>query len=101
MSVATAAASPQTSTQPVLLFVHGGEQKTVSLEKTPFSIGRKTDRDLVIPDSRVSREHALIVAENGEYYVVDQGSRSGTFGGNGTSCRPTTAWISGRTTSPG
>jgi sigma-B regulation protein RsbU (phosphoserine phosphatase) len=63
----------------MLLFVHGGEQKTVSLEKTPFTIGRKTDRDLVIPDSRVSREHALIVAENGEYYVVDQGSRSGTF----------------------
>jgi serine phosphatase RsbU (regulator of sigma subunit) len=37
------------------------------------------DRDLVIPDPRVSREHAHIVAENGEFFVVDQGSKHGTF----------------------
>jgi serine phosphatase RsbU (regulator of sigma subunit) len=33
----------------------------------------------VIPDPRVSREHAHIVAENGEFFVVDQGSKHGTF----------------------
>jgi serine phosphatase RsbU (regulator of sigma subunit) len=37
------------------------------------------DRDLVIPDPRVSREHASIISENGEFFVVDQGSKHGTF----------------------
>ncbi len=69
----------ETSAKPVLLFVQGAEQRSIPLERTPFSIGRKTDRDLVIADSRVSREHAIVIAENGEYYVVDQGSRHGTF----------------------
>jgi sigma-B regulation protein RsbU (phosphoserine phosphatase) len=75
----TATPEPQTSSQPVLLYVQGAEQRTIALEHLPFTIGRKTDRDLVIADSRVSREHAMIIAENGEYYVVDQSSRHGTF----------------------
>ncbi len=75
---ATPAASPKNAT-PTLLFVQGAEQRSLTLERTPFTIGRKTDRDLVIADSRVSREHAQIVCENGEYYVIDQSSRHGTF----------------------
>jgi serine phosphatase RsbU (regulator of sigma subunit) len=42
-------------------------------------VGRKVDKDLVIPDPRVSRDHALIVAENGDFFVVDQGSKHGTY----------------------
>ena len=64
---------------PVLLFVQGNEQRRIVIDHTPFTIGRKTDRDLPIPDSRVSREHALIVAEQGRYYIVDQGGRSGVY----------------------
>jgi sigma-B regulation protein RsbU (phosphoserine phosphatase) len=64
---------------PVLLFVQGTEQRRIVIDHTPFTIGRKTDRDLPIPDSRVSREHALIVAENGRYFIVDQGGRSGVY----------------------
>ena len=64
---------------PVLLFVQGTEQRRIVIDHTPFSIGRKTDRDLPIPDSRVSREHALIVAEDGRYFIVDQGGRSGVY----------------------
>ena len=64
---------------PVLLFVQGTEQRRIVIDHTPFTIGRKTDRDLPIPDSRVSREHALIVAEEGRYYIVDQGGRSGVY----------------------
>ena len=37
------------------------------------------DKDLVIADPRVSRDHALIVSENGQFFVVDQGSKHGTF----------------------
>jgi sigma-B regulation protein RsbU (phosphoserine phosphatase) len=64
---------------PVVIYVQGNEQQTLSLNHTPYTVGRKVDRDLVIPDPRVSREHAHILAENGEFFVVDQGSKHGTF----------------------
>ena len=64
---------------PVAIFVSGGDQQTLSLNHTPYTVGRKVDRDLVIPDPRVSREHAQIVSENGEFFVIDQGSKHGTY----------------------
>ncbi|HEX9111344.1 MAG TPA: SpoIIE family protein phosphatase [Terriglobales bacterium] len=64
---------------PVAIFVQGSDQQTLSLNHTPYTVGRKVDRDLVIPDPRVSREHASIISENGEFFVVDQGSKHGTF----------------------
>ncbi len=64
---------------PTLVVVQGNEQKTVNLDHSPFSVGRKVDKDLVIADPRVSRDHALIVSENGQFAVVDQGSKHGTF----------------------
>ncbi len=64
---------------PVAIFVSGGDQQTLTLNHTPYTVGRKVDRDLVIPDPRVSREHAQIVSENGEFFVIDQGSKHGTF----------------------
>jgi len=42
-------------------------------------VGRKVDRDLVIADPRVSREHAQIVSEDGEFYLIDLASKHGTF----------------------
>jgi sigma-B regulation protein RsbU (phosphoserine phosphatase) len=64
---------------PIAIFVQGNDQQTLSLNHTPYTVGRKVDRDLVIADPRVSREHASIVAENGEFFVVDLGSKHGTF----------------------
>jgi phosphoserine phosphatase RsbU/P len=64
---------------PSLIFVHGGEQQTLHVDHTPFSIGRKMDKDLVIADPRVSRDHALLISENGAFFVQDQGSKHGTF----------------------
>jgi len=64
---------------PIAIFVQGNDQQTLSLNHTPFTVGRKVDRDLVIADPRVSREHASIVSENGEFFVVDLGSKHGTF----------------------
>jgi serine phosphatase RsbU (regulator of sigma subunit) len=66
-------------TFPTLVVVHGDEQQTTIISKSPFSIGRRTGHDLVIPDPRVSRDHAMILYESGEFSVVDQGSRHGTF----------------------
>ncbi len=64
---------------PSLIFVQGGEQRTLSIDHTPFTVGRKVDKDLVIPDPRVSRDHAIIVAEDGQFTVVDQESKHGTY----------------------
>jgi sigma-B regulation protein RsbU (phosphoserine phosphatase) len=64
---------------PSLLFVHGAEQKELALSLVSFCIGRKTGKDLEIPDPRISRDHAEIVCEEGDYYVVDMGSKLGTY----------------------
>jgi len=77
--MSTSSHSGISSIFPVAIYVQGSEQQTLSLNHTPYTVGRKVDRDLVIADPRVSREHASIVAENGEFFVVDQGSKHGTF----------------------
>jgi phosphoserine phosphatase RsbU/P len=74
--------SPQSSSSgvfPALVLVQGNEQKNIVLNRTPFSVGRKVDKDLVIADPRVSRDHALIVLEAEGFFLVDQGSKHGTF----------------------
>ncbi|MFZ0759834.1 MAG: SpoIIE family protein phosphatase [Candidatus Sulfotelmatobacter sp.] len=64
---------------PALVLVQGNEQKNIVLNRSPFSVGRKVDKDLVIADPRVSRDHALIVLEGDGFFLVDQGSKHGTF----------------------
>jgi len=75
----TGGSTPGTSVFPHLLLVEGESQRTVMVNRSPFTVGRKADRDFVIPDARVSREHAEIVSEEGKFVVVDIGSRHGTF----------------------
>ncbi len=76
-----ASPGPQSSSGifPVLIVVQGNEQRTMNLDHTPFSVGRKVDKDLVIADPRVSRDHALIVSENGQCTLIDEGSKHGSF----------------------
>lgn len=64
---------------PELVFVHGTEQRVIVLDHTPFTIGRKTDKDVVIADARVSRDHAMIVTESADYVLIDLSSKHGTF----------------------
>ncbi|MCU1284192.1 MAG: Serine phosphatase RsbU, regulator of sigma subunit [Acidobacteriales bacterium] len=64
---------------PSMLFVHGAEQRELRLSLLPFCIGRKSGKDLEIPDPRISRDHAEIVCEEGDYYVIDCGSKLGTY----------------------
>ena len=63
----------------VLVVVEGADRRTLVLDHFPFTIGRRTDRDLVMADPRVSREHAQFSKESDGVYVVDQNSRHGTF----------------------
>ena len=71
--------SPKSGMSPSMLYVHGAEQKEMHLGSMPFTIGRKTGKDLEIPDPRISRDHAEIICEDGAYFVVDGGSKLGTF----------------------
>jgi phosphoserine phosphatase RsbU/P len=64
---------------PALVLVQGNEQRNIVLNRNPFSVGRKVDKDLVIADPRVSRDHALIMLEPEGFFLVDQGSKHGTF----------------------
>src|SRR3990170_4855977 len=56
-----------------------GARTQVAISKTPLTIGRLSDNDVLLQDSRISRHHAAIVLENGHYAVEDQNSRHGTF----------------------
>jgi sigma-B regulation protein RsbU (phosphoserine phosphatase) len=56
-----------------------GIRRTVPLLKPVFTIGRKVESDLHIMSTTVSRDHGEIVCENGTYYLVDKGSKSGVF----------------------
>ncbi len=108
--VLNAIGRPQSSASgvfPGLVLVQGNEQKNIVLNRTPFSVGRKIDKDLVIADPRVSRDHALIVLpEEDGLFLVDQGSKHGTFvNGNGSPSgqklgAQTTAWSLGCATLP-
>ena len=56
-----------------------GHRTRVAIDPLPFSIGRQPESNLIIRDSRVSRTHARIVVENGEYAIDDCGSLHGTY----------------------
>jgi phosphoserine phosphatase RsbU/P len=65
-----------------LLLVEGTDRRKVVLDHFPFSVGRLKDRDLVLTDPRVSREHAVFTREIDGVYIEDKGSRQGTFVNN-------------------
>ena len=64
---------------PALIFVQGSEQKNIVLNRSPFTVGRKVDKDLVIADPRVSRDHAHIMQDGRDFFLEDLGSKHGTF----------------------
>ncbi len=54
-------------------------QRIVPITKDMLSIGRRTESDLRLVGSDVSREHAEIVKLNGDFVLRDKGSRYGTY----------------------
>ncbi len=71
---ATSAASSSAS---LIVVDPNGHRARVELRPVPFKIGRQSDNDLILRDSRASRSHAQIVMENGQYIIEDSGSRHG------------------------
>ncbi len=56
-----------------------GGRSRVAIQPLPFYIGRQSQNELPLRDTRISRTHARIVAENGGYAIEDLQSRNGTF----------------------
>lgn len=45
-----------------------------------WTFGRSDDNNFVLPDRWISRNHAMLqYMDNGEFYLIDLGSRNGTF----------------------
>jgi hypothetical protein len=66
--------------QRIALELADGSKKpsTFMVDHFPYAIGRDASSDLVVPDPRVSRRHALIEQHDGRFRVRDLGSRNGT-----------------------
>ena len=56
-----------------------GVVRLMPLAKSVFTIGRKAENDLQLLSDTISRQHAEILYENDSYYLVDVGSKRGTF----------------------
>lgn len=54
-------------------------RRPVPIDKSVFTIGRRSGNDLHLMGSDVSRDHAEIAQINGRFLVRDRGSRYGTF----------------------
>jgi pSer/pThr/pTyr-binding forkhead associated (FHA) protein len=57
--------------------LEGGELDRISKDR--FIIGRGKHCDFVINSGKVSREHAVIIRENGDFFLEDLGSSNGTW----------------------
>ncbi|MBN1137629.1 MAG: S8 family serine peptidase [Anaerolineae bacterium] len=63
------------------LRVEGGPLagQSFAIDRSPFTIGRGADNNLIIPESSVSRRHACLELQAGRWFVRDLGSSNGTF----------------------
>jgi hypothetical protein len=66
---------------PALVVRAGGGRAGESFKPTGdrTRIGRSPDCEIFLDDVTVSRNHAVLVRENGKFHVEDQGSLNGTF----------------------
>jgi FHA domain-containing protein/zinc ribbon protein len=66
---------------PALVVRSGGGRagETFPLDHDRVTIGRSPDCDIFLDDVTVSRKHAVVVKQEGEPTIEDQGSLNGTF----------------------
>ncbi len=62
-----------------LTYEVNGEHREYQMVGDRVRIGRAEDCDLIMPKGGVSRRHAILTLENGEWYLADNGSTNGTF----------------------
>src|SRR3954470_10676558 len=65
---------------PSLVFLAGPiAGRRYKLADGEYIIGRRSDCQIFVPDMRVSRQHARIIRDNGQWQLGDRGSNNGTF----------------------
>lgn len=57
----------------------GRAGETFELDRPRMTVGRRPECDVFLDDVTVSRDHAVIVRRDGEYYIDDSGSLNGTY----------------------
>ena len=72
-------AEPSPGTASLVVVDPHGQGARAPIDPIPFLIGRGPECHLVLRDSRVSRAHARVVVENGEYVLLDCASLHGLF----------------------
>ena len=77
--MASSATLPKQAPSPEIVVVRGTSFERYPLSKDKISIGRRADRDIVLTEPHVSRDHACIEVDGGSCYIVDLGSTHGTF----------------------
>lgn len=65
--------------EPRLEVNDGLGRRVIPIDKASLSIGRRTESDIRLVGSDVSREHAEIIQVDGRSVLKDRGSRYGTF----------------------
>jgi len=56
-----------------------GKELWVNINPPRFTVGRSSMNDLVLGQMGISRSHAAVVNQNGEYWLRDLGSKHGTY----------------------
>ncbi|MEL6246462.1 MAG: adenylate/guanylate cyclase domain-containing protein [Cyanobacteria bacterium J06648_16] len=75
--------SENNSLQPgpyLVLKTDSGQRHLSLIGSNCWTIGRSDDNNFVLPDRWISRNHAMLQCmETGEFYLIDLGSRNGSF----------------------
>ena len=64
---------------PMLMVSAGDFSKNFPLNKPQITLGRSQGNDIVIPEKTVSGNHATLINENGNWFILDNNSTNGTF----------------------
>jgi serine phosphatase RsbU (regulator of sigma subunit) len=70
---------PRAAPASLVVIDPNGHRTRMPIDPLPFLIGRNPENQLILRDSRVSRTHASIVFEDGEYVLRDCESRHGLY----------------------
>ncbi|MCB9831505.1 MAG: FHA domain-containing protein [Planctomycetes bacterium] len=63
----------------ILRYTLAGREQSVPVDRERVVIGRSPSCDLVIPEERISRQHATIYRDGDHWVVFDMGSANGTL----------------------
>lgn len=70
---------PNLNRDTIQVLTGGKTTQSVTMKPEGLTIGRDSDNDIVLLDPNVSRKHARIEFEKGNYRIIDQNSTNGTY----------------------